>query len=173
MAKFMDKDFLLHSRAAKRLFHDYAKDMPIIDFHSHLPPDQVADDMKFENIARVWLGGDHYKWRAMRSNGINEEFITGRQSDYDKFLSWAKTVPFTIGNPLYHWTHLELRRYFGIDTILDEKSARQIWEKCNEAIATPEFSVRNLLKRMNVRALCTTDDPIDDLAHHKRYAAEV
>jgi glucuronate isomerase len=173
MAKFMDKDFLLHSRAAKRLFHDYAKDMPIIDFHSHLPPDQVADDMKFENIARVWLGGDHYKWRAMRSNGINEELITGKQSDYDKFLSWAKTVPATIGNPLYHWTHLELQRYFGINTILDEKSAKQIWEKCNAAIATPEFSVRNILKRMKVKALCTTDDPIDDLAHHKRYAADV
>jgi glucuronate isomerase len=173
MAQFMDKDFLLRSKTAKRLFHDYAKDMPIIDYHSHLPPNQVADDTRFENISKIWLGGDHYKWRAMRSNGINEEFITGKQSDYDKFLSWAKTVPCTIGNPLYHWTHMELQRYFGIDTILNEKSAKKIWEKCNSVIATPEFSVRNLLKRMKVKGLCTTDDPIDDLAHHKRYAAEI
>jgi glucuronate isomerase len=173
MSTFMGRDFLLRSEAAKRLFHDYAKDMPIIDFHSHLPPNQVADDTRFENISKIWLGGDHYKWRAMRFNGISEEFITGKQSDYDRFFSWAKTVPCTIGNPLYHWTHLELQRYFGIDTILNEKSAKQIWEKCNAVIATPEFSVRNLLKRMKVRALCTTDDPIDDLAHHKRYASEV
>jgi glucuronate isomerase len=173
MKKFMDKDFILTSKSAQRLYHDYAKDMPIIDFHSHLPPNQVADDFRFENIAKIWLGGDHYKWRAMRSNGVNEEFITGGASDFDKFNAWAKTVPSTIGNPLYHWTHLELQRYFGITKTLDEKSAKEIWEKCNSVIATPEFSVRNLLKKMKVRALCTTDDPIDDLAHHIRYNAEI
>jgi glucuronate isomerase len=173
MKKFMDEDFLLHSKPAKKLYHDYAKEMPIIDFHSHLPPSQVADDTRFENIAGIWLGGDHYKWRAMRANGVNEEYITGKASDYEKFLAWARTVPQTIGNPLYHWTHIELQRYFGITKTLDESSAREIWEKCNEVIATPEFSVRNLLKKMNVRVLCTTDDPIDDLGHHKLYAAEI
>jgi glucuronate isomerase len=173
MKKFMDKNFILTTKAAQKLFHEYAKEMPIIDFHSHLPPNQVADDFRFENISKIWLGGDHYKWRAMRSNGVNEEFITGSASDFEKFKAWAKTVPSTVGNPLYHWTHLELQRYFGITKTLDEKSAQEIWEKCNSVIATPEFSVRNLLKKMQVRALCTTDDPIDDLAHHKRYNAEI
>jgi len=173
MKKFMDSAFLLHSKPAKKLFHDYAKEMPIIDFHSHLPPGQVANDTRFENIARIWLGGDHYKWRAMRANGVNEEYITGNAPDYDKFLAWARTVPATLGNPLYHWTHLELQRYFGITRILDASSAGQIWEECNAVIAKPEFSVRNLLAKMKVRALCTTDDPIDDLAHHRRYAAEI
>ena len=121
--------------------------MPIIDFHSHLPPSQVADDTRFENLARIWLGGDHYKWRAMRANGVDEEYITGKASDHDKFLAWARTVPRTLGNPLHHWTRLELQRYFGIAKILDASSAGEIWEECNEAIATPEFSVRNLLAR--------------------------
>ena len=173
MKKFMDEDFLLHSKPVKTLYHEYAKEMPIIDFHSHLPPGQVADDTRFENIATIWLGGDHYKWRAMRTNGVSEEFITGKASDHEKFLAWARTVPRTIGNPLYHWTHLELQRYFGITKPLDESSAVEIWEKCNEVIATPEFSVRNLLTKMNVRVLSTTDDPIDDFAHHRRYAAEI
>ena len=173
MKLFMDRDFLLHSKSAKNLFHDYAGDMPIIDFHSHLPPGQVADDTRFENIARIWLGGDHYKWRAMRANGVNEEYITGKASDNDKFLAWAHTVPHTLGNPLYHWTHLELQRYFGITRILDASSAGEIWEACNAVIATPEFSVRSLLAKMKVRALCTTDDPIDDLAHHRRHAADI
>lgn len=173
MKKFMDRDFLLYSKPARKLFHDYASQMPIIDFHSHLPSNQVADDTRFENIARIWLGGDHYKWRAMRSNGVDEEYITGKAPDYDKFLAWARTVPTTLGNPLYHWTHLELQRYFGITQILDAASACKIWDACNEVIAKPEFSVRNLLSKMKVRALCTTDDPIDDLAHHRRYAAEI
>ena len=137
MKQFMDENFLLHSKPAKTLYHDYAREMPIIDFHSHLPPSQVADDTRFENIARIWLGGDHYKWRAMRANGVSEEFITGKASDHEKFLAWARTVPRTIGNPLYHWTHLELQRYFGITKTLDESSAAEIWEKCNEVIATP------------------------------------
>ena len=173
MKKFMDEDFLLHSKPAARLFHDYAKSMPIVDFHAHLPPQQIADDTRFENIAKIWLGGDHYKWRAMRANGVSEETITGSASDYDKFLAWARTVPRTIGNPLYHWTHLELQRYFGITDILDETTARSIWDRCNEVIATPGFSVRNLLKKMNVRVQTTTDDPVDDLGHHRRYAEEV
>jgi glucuronate isomerase len=173
MKKFMDKDFLLGNKSAIKLFHDYAKDMPILDFHSHLPPNQVADDTRFENIAKIWLGGDHYKWRAMRSNGVSEELITGKAADFDKFKAWAATVPSTIGNPLYHWTHLELQRYFGITKILDASTAKEIWEKCNEVISTQNFSVRNLLKKMKVTGLCTTDDPIDDLAHHKRYADEI
>jgi glucuronate isomerase len=173
MKKFMDRDFLLNSKPARKLFHDYAEEMPIIDFHSHLPPGQVADDTRFENIARIWLGGDHYKWRAMRANGVDEAYITGNASDYDKFLAWARTVPATLGNPLYHWTHLELQRYFGITRILDASSAGRIWEECNAVIAKPEFSVRNLLAKMKVRALCTTDDPIDDLVHHRRHAADI
>jgi glucuronate isomerase len=173
MRKFMDRDFLLYSRPAEKLFHEYAGDMPIIDFHSHLPPGQVADDTRFENIARIWLGGDHYKWRAMRANGVDEAYITGKASDYDKFLAWARTVPATLGNPLYHWTHLELQRYFDIAGILDTSSAGEIWEACNAVISKPEFSVRNLLAKMKVRALCTTDDPIEDLVHHRQHSADI
>lgn len=171
MRQFCDEDFILHTEAARRLYHDHAERMPILDYHSHLPPREVAEDQRFANIASVWLGGDHYKWRAMRSNGVPEDLVTGRGSDRDKFFAWARTVPKTVGNPLYHWTHLELRRYFGVETILDEDSAPEVWERCNAVIAGDDFSPRSLLRRMNVRALCTTDDPADDLASHAAYAA--
>jgi glucuronate isomerase len=171
-ARFLDDDFLLKSEPARRLYYEYAAAMPILDFHSHLPPREVAENKRFDNIAQIWLGGDHYKWRAMRANGVDERFITGGASDYDKFLAWARTVPKTAGNPLYHWTHLELRRYFGVDDLLDESTAPRIWEACNAALAKPEFAVRGLLKRMRVRAACTTDDPADDLKFHAAYARE-
>ncbi len=172
MKPFLGDDFLLKTDPARRLYHDYAKAMPIFDFHSHLPPQEVAGNVSFENIARVWLGGDHYKWRALRANGVDERLITGDAPDKEKFLAWARTVPKTVGNPLYHWTHLELRRYFGIEELLNEKTAETIWERCNAALTRPEFSVRGLLKSMNVRAVCTTDDPADDLHHHAAYARE-
>lgn len=168
MKEFMDDNFLLKNEVAEELYHKHGKKMPIFDFHCHLSPEMIAKDKKFKNITEIWLGGDHYKWRAMRSNGIDEEFITGKASDYDKFMAWAKTVPYTIGNPLYHWSHLELRRYFNIDLILNEKTADEIWEKANSLLETKEFSARELIKRSNVKALCTTDDAIDTLEYHKQ-----
>jgi glucuronate isomerase len=171
MKPFMNADFLLPDESSKRLYHDYAAKMPIIDYHCHLPPADIANDSRFENIAHAWLGGDHYKWRAMRSNGVSESDITGHEPDYRSFLAWAKTVPRLVGNPLYHWTHLELQRYFGINEALCEKTAPLIWEACNAQIVTPAFGARALLKRMNVRAVGTTDDPADSLEHHLAYAA--
>src|SRR5918993_819009 len=168
MRKFIDQDFLLESETAKRLYHEYAKQMPIIDYHNHLPPEQIANDVNFENLTQVWLYGDHYKWRAMRTNGVNEKYCTGAASDYEKFEQWAATVPYTVRNPLYHWTHLELQRYFDIDTVLSPETAKQIYDECSAKLKTPEYSVRNLLRKMNVQVLCTTDDPIDDLKHHKK-----
>lgn len=166
---FITEDFLLHSKAAKILYHDYAKNMPIFDYHSHLPPEQIANDVKFENITQVWLHGDHYKWRLMRTFGINEEYITGEKSDYDKFISWAQTVPYTIRNPIYHWTHLELKNYFGIsDRILNPNSADFIYKKCNEMLQTDDFTVKNLIKRFNVKVVCTTDDPTSNLEYHQK-----
>ncbi|MFP4152433.1 MAG: glucuronate isomerase [Alkalispirochaeta sp.] len=167
MKPFMDADFLLNSETARELYHEYAEGMPIFDYHCHLPPREIAEDQRFENLGRIWLGGDHYKWRAMRSNGIEERCITGDASWAEKFRKWAETVPRTIGNPLYHWTHLELQRYFGIDTLLGPDTADMIWTEANEQIAAPDFSVRNLLTRMNVRYVGTTDDPVDDLRYHK------
>jgi len=169
MKPFLGEDFLLTTEPARRLFHDYAKAMPLLDYHNHLPPEQVADDARFDNLAQIWLGGDHYKWRLMRANGIPEAGITGHPADERTFRAWARTVPQTIGNPVYHWTHLELQRYFGITEVLNEGSASSIWKAANEQLETPEFSVQSLLKRMNVVALCTTDDPADDLAHHRRH----
>lgn len=169
MKPFLGEDFLLTTGPAGRLFHDYAKTMPILDYHNHLPPEQVADDARFGNLAQVWLGGDHYKWRLMRANGVSEADITGHPADERTFQAWARTIPKAVGNPVYHWTHLELQRYFGIYDVLDEKSAPKIWKAANEQLATPEFSTKNLLKKMNVVALCTTDDPADDLAHHRRH----
>jgi len=166
----MNEDFLLASEPARRLYHEFAAVMPILDFHSHLPPREVAEDARFGNIAQLWLGGDHYKWRAMRANGVDERFITGDTPDREKFFAWARTVPRTIGNPLYHWTHLELRRYFGIEEPLNEASAGRIWDACNAVLAKPEFSVSGLLKSMKVRVVCTTDDPADDLRFHGEYA---
>lgn len=172
MKAFLDQDFLLNSVTARKLYHDFAREMPIIDYHNHLPPDQIAADMIFENISQVWLYGDHYKWRAMRANGINEKYVTGIASDRDKFNNWAATVPYTLRNPLYHWTHLELQRYFDIKDILSPDTAAKIWNECNEKLASPEYSVRNLLTKMNVKAVCTTDDPLDSLEHHQKISGD-
>ena len=171
MTPFMNADFLLPDASSRRLYHDYAAAMPIIDYHCHLPPADIASNALFKNLAHAWLGGDHYKWRAMRSNGIAEHDITGHEPDYQTFLAWARTVPRLIGNPLYHWTHLELQRYFGIHEALSEKTAPMIWEACNAQLLTPDFGARALLSRMNVRAVGTTDDPADSLEHHIAYAA--
>lgn len=164
---FINEDFLLRNKTARRLYHDYAKGMPIIDYHCHLPPDMIAQDHQFENLTQAWLYGDHYKWRAMRSNGVDERYCTGDASDWEKFEQWAATVPYTMRNPLYHWTHLELLRYFDIDVILNPDSARDIYEECSAKLRSPEYSVRNLLLKMNVRVICTTDDPADSLEHHQ------
>ncbi len=168
MKKFLDKYFFLDSNSAERLYFDYAEDMPIIDYHCHLPPDQIASNLNFQNITQVWLNGDHYKWRAMRANGVNEKYITGSATDKEKFLQWAATVPSTLRNPLYHWTHLELQRYFGIHELLNPASAERIYDLCSEKLSQPNFSVRNLLKKMNVKVIGTTDDPTDSLEHHKK-----
>lgn len=168
MKKFLDENFLLQNETAQTLYHEFAKAMPVIDYHCHLPPQQIADDIQFKNLTQIWLNGDHYKWRAMRTNGVHEDYITGQQNDYQKFLAWAKTVPYTLRNPLYHWTHLELQRYFNITDILSESSAKKIYDTCSEQLQTKEFSVRSLLKKMNVEVVCTTDDPVDDLQYHQQ-----
>ncbi|MEO6454892.1 MAG: glucuronate isomerase [Ginsengibacter sp.] len=168
MKKFLSKNFLLETDAAKKLYHSYAKEMPIIDYHCHLPADQIADDINFDNLTQIWLNGDHYKWRVMRTNGVDESYCTGHKSDYQKFEKWAETVPYTLRNPLYHWTHLELQRYFEIDDILNKNSAKKIYDNCSKKLQTKEYSIRNLLRRMNVKVVCTTDDPIDSLEHHKK-----
>ncbi len=167
MKKFLDSDFLLDTETGKRLYHEHAAALPIIDYHCHLPPREIAVNHRFENLTEVWLRGDHYKWRAMRINGVDESFITGGKSDWEKFLKWAETVPYTMRNPLYHWTHLELQRYFGIDQILHAGSAKDIYEECNRKLHTPEFRVQGLLKKMNVEIICTTDDPADSLEYHQ------
>lgn len=172
MKKFLDENFLLQNKTAQQLYHDFAKAMPVIDYHNHLPPDQIANDIKFDNLTQVWLYGDHYKWRAMRTNGINERFCTGDASDYEKFQNWAATVPYTLRNPLYHWTHLELQRYFNIDKILNADSAREIFTEASDKLHTADYSVRNLLRKMNVKVLCTTDDPTDSLEHHQKIIAD-
>lgn len=172
MKKYIDQNFLLFNKTAQTLYHDYAKEMPIIDYHCHLPPDQIANDLNFENLTQVWLYGDHYKWRAMRTNGVDETYCTGNQPDFEKFKKWAETVPYTLRNPLYHWTHLELQRYFGVEEILDGSSAEKIYEHCTAQLQTPEFSVRNLLRKMKVKVVCTTDDPIDNLEHHRKLKAD-
>jgi glucuronate isomerase len=168
MKSFLDKDFLLQTETARQLYHEFAKEMPIIDYHNHLSPEQIANDVNFENLTQIWLYGDHYKWRAMRSNGVSEKYCTGDASDYEKFEQWAATVPYTLRNPLYHWTHLELQRYFDIKTILSPSTAKEIYDHCSTKLKTPEYSVRNLLRKMNVKFLCTTDDPTDSLEHHKK-----
>lgn len=172
MKQFLDENFLLTNRTAERLYHEYAKEMPIIDYHNHLIPEQIANDVSFDNLTQVWLYGDHYKWRAMRTNGVNEDYITGGKSDFEKFEKWAETVPYTMRNPLYHWTHLELRRYFDVNDILSGSTAKKVYDACNAKLATPEYSVRGLLNKMKVEAVCTTDDPIDSLEHHQKIAAE-
>ncbi len=170
---FIHDDFLLDTEQARVLFHEYAKNLPIIDYHCHLQPAQVGTNTQFKNLYDVWLAGDHYKWRAMRANGVNERYCTGDASDWEKFEKWCETVPYTLRNPLYHWTHLELRKPFGItDRLLDGSSAKRTWDECNEMLATPEFRARGLMAQANVKVVCTTDDPIDDLAHHKAAAAD-
>jgi len=172
MKQFLDDNFLLETKTAQTLFHDYAKQMPIIDYHCHLPPDQIANDMQFENLTQVWLYGDHYKWRAMRTNGVDESYCTGNKSDFEKFEQWAATVPYTMRNPLYHWTHMELQRYFDVYDILDSTTAKKIYDECTAKLQTKEYSVRNLLRKMNVKTVCTTDDPVDTLEHHKKLKEE-
>lgn len=168
MKTFLDDDFLLQTRTAKILYHDFAENMPIIDFHSHLNPEQIASNMGFENVTQPWLYGDHYKWRAMRANGVSEDFITGNKSDWEKFQKWAETVPYTLRNPLYHWTHLELRRYFGITDLLHVETAESIFKLTANLMQTDDYRVVGLLKKMNVELVCTTDDPIDNLEFHDR-----
>jgi glucuronate isomerase len=172
MKNFLDQNFLLSNNTAGKLFHDYAKQMPIIDYHCHLPPDQIAEDKNFQNLTQVWLYGDHYKWRAMRTNGVDESFITGNKSDFEKFGKWAETVPYTLRNPLYHWTHLELQRYFDVHTLLNKDTAASIYEECSAKLQTPEYSVRNLLRKMKVQVVCTTDDPTDSLEFHQKMRDE-
>jgi glucuronate isomerase len=170
MKAFLNEDFLLQTPTAQMLYHDFAARMPIIDYHNHLVPQQIAEDKQFDNITQIWLYGDHYKWRAMRAHGVDEKYITGNASDEEKFMKWAETVPYTMRNPLYHWTHLELQRYFGVTELLNKDSAKRIYDHCSALLRTKEYSVRNLLLKMNVKALCTTDDPIDNLSYHKQIA---
>ena len=165
---FLDENFLLQTRTAQQLYHEFAKEMPIIDYHNHLPPEQIARDIQFQNLTQVWLYGDHYKWRAMRTNGIDEAYSTGNKSDYEKFEKWAETVPYTLRNPLYHWTHLELQRYFDIHETLSGVNAREVYDACTAKLQTTEYSVRNLLRKMNVETVCTTDDPLDSLEFHRQ-----
>lgn len=167
MKQFMCEDFLLTTDTARRLYHEYAKEQPIFDYHCHLNPAEIAQNRQFDNLSQIWLEGDHYKWRGMRSAGIPEQLITGDSSDFDKYMAWAKTVPQCFGNPLYHWTHLELRRPFEIRSkLFGPKTAEEIWHQCNEMLSTPEFSARGIMKQMNVRMVGTTDDPVDSLEHH-------
>jgi glucuronate isomerase len=172
MKTFMGKNFLLETDAAKALYHNYAEKLPIIDYHCHVSPKEIAEDKRYSNITELWLGGDHYKWRAMRCCGVSEEYITGNASDYDKFKAYCKVMPKLIGNPLYHWSHLELKRYFDCDLIINEKNCDEIWKICNEKLADPSMSVRNIIKKSGVVLLCTTDDPADSLEWHKMLAED-
>ena len=168
---FIHEDFLLTTKTARRLFHEYAEGEPILDYHCHLPPRAVAENRRFQNLFEIWLEGDHYKWRAMRANGIDERYATGDAPPYEKFLAWARTVPHTLRNPLCHWTHLELKRYFGIDELLDESSAPRIWEQANAMLSCDGLRAHGILARFRVKAVCTTDDPTDDLGYHRAIAA--
>lgn len=173
MKPFMNDSFLLSTSAAERLYFDYAAPQPIFDYHCHLPPKDVAENRQFNNLAEIWLAGDHYKWRVLRTAGVDEQLITGNADDYDKYLAWAAVVPKTLGNPIYHWTHLELRRPFGIENIqFGPQNAEKIWHQANELLATPEFSARGIMQQMNVKMVGTTDDPIDSLVHHQAIAKD-
>ncbi|MND83640.1 Uronate isomerase [compost metagenome] len=172
MKAFLDENFLLNNKTAEELYHNYSKDLLIIDYHNHLIPEQIANDIKFDNISQAWLHGDHYKWRAMRANGVNERYITGDASDEEKFIKWAETVPYTLRNPLHHWTHLELQRYFGITDLLSPKTASKIYADTQAKLQQDSHSVRGLLRMMNVEVVCTTDDPIDSLQYHQQFAQE-
>ncbi|MEO6150693.1 MAG: glucuronate isomerase [Mucilaginibacter sp.] len=171
MKNFLDENFILQTKTAQTLYYEYAAGMPIIDYHSHLPPHQVAGDINFKNLTHIWLYDDHYKWRAMRANGVNEDYITGNKSDWEKFEKWAETIPYTLRNPLYHWTHLELQRYFGINELLSPATAKHIYDDCSAKLLTPEFSVCSLIKKSNVEVICTTDDPLDSLEYHQQVKA--
>ncbi len=174
MKPFMDSNFLLQTETAQKLYHEHASKMPIIDYHCHLSPQMVAEDYKFRSLTEIWLGGDHYKWRAMRSNGVAERYCTGTDTtDWEKFEKWAETVPYTFRNPLYHWTHLELKTAFGIDTILNPQTAREIYDACTDKLVNdPNFTARGLMRHYNVETVCTTDDPVDSLEWHIKYKAE-
>ncbi|MCI9593240.1 MAG: glucuronate isomerase [Lachnospiraceae bacterium] len=173
MKPFMDKDFMLNTETAKVLYHDFAENMPIVDYHCHINPQEIYEDRKFDNITQVWLGGDHYKWRQIRSNGVEEKFITGSDStDREKFQAWAETMPKLIGNPLYHWSHLELRKYFGFQGHLNGDTAEEVWNLCNAKLQEDSMSVRNLIRQSNVKIICTTDDPVDTLEWHEKIAAD-
>lgn len=172
MSNFMNEDFLLTTKTARRLYHEVAADQPIFDYHCHLNPREIAENKRFSNLAEIWLGGDHYKWRAMRSNGIEEKYITGDGAPYDKYLAWARTIPNALGNPLYHWTHLELQRYFGVKDPLDESTAAEIWETANAKLGSDKLSVYGILKRFKVYAVGTTDDPADSLEWHQKIRVE-
>ena len=172
MKAFMDKDFLLETETAQKLYHEYAVNMPILDYHCHINPQEIAEDRKFENITQVWLGADHYKWRQMRSNGVEEKYITGDASDREKFQKWAETLERAIGNPLYHWSHLELQRYFGYYGALNGETAEEVWNLCNAKLQEDGMSARNLIRQSNVTLVCTTDDPVDSLEWHEKIAAD-
>lgn len=168
MKEFMDENFLLSTETARKLYHEYAKGMPIIDYHCHIDPKEIYEDRKFENITQIWLGADHYKWRLMRANGVEEKYITGSAPDWDKFQKWAETLEKAIGNPLYHWSHLELKRYFGYEGNLNSKTAEEVWNLCNKKLAQDDMTVRNIIRKSNVTFIGTTDDPLDSLIWHKK-----
>lgn len=168
MKLFLDENFLLKTKTAQTLYHEYAQKMPLLDYHCHLSPEQIAGNMQFRNLTDAWLSGDHYKWRAMRTNGVDESYCTGSKTDEEKFMKWAETVPYTMRNPLYHWTHLELQRYFGVKEILNPNSAKAIYEQCSAMLQDPNYSTQGLIQKMNVRVICTTDDPIDNLEWHQK-----
>lgn len=168
MKKFLDENFLLQTKTAQDLYHNHAANQPIFDYHCHINPKEIAEDKRFENITQIWLYGDHYKWRGMRTNGIAEKYCTGDATDWEKFEKWAETVPFTLRNPLFTWTHLELKKFFGIEKILSPKTAREIWDECNAKLQTPEYSVRGIIRMANVHTICTTDDPVDSLEYHRQ-----
>lgn len=172
MKSFMDQDFLLNTQTARHLYHDIAEKLPVLDYHCHISPQEIAQDRHFSNITQVWLGGDHYKWRQMRANGVPEYYITGMAPDREKFQKWAQTLEKAIGNPLYHWSHLELRRYFGYEGVLNSETAQEVWDLCNEKLASPDMSARKLITGSGVTLLCTTDDPVDDLRWHKQIAED-
>lgn len=172
MKSYLDDNFLLENETAEKLYHDYAKDMPLYDYHCHLPPGEILEDKKYDNLGEVWLGGDHYKWRAMRTNGVEERFVTGGAPWKEKFDKWAETMPMALRNPLYDWTHLELRRYFGIDDLLSPATADAIYEKATAQLRTDDFSARNLMRKMKVNLVCTTDDPVDSLEEHRKLKEE-
>ncbi|WP_159517134.1 glucuronate isomerase [Sunxiuqinia indica] len=167
MKKFMDENFLLQTETAQKLYHEHAAKMPIFDYHCHISPKEIAEDKTFDNITQIWLYGDHYKWRAMRTNGVDERYCTGDASDWEKFEKWAETVPHTLRNPLYHWTHLELKKFFGIDKVLSPDTAKEIWDECNAKLTSGSYSCRDIIRMANVDTICTTDDPVDNLEHHR------